>query len=114
MDASFIEPRDGDLVVVRASSASDGQLSVGPKRYAVIELGLFQLVATRMAALDAIATNGVSLEWRRRSWASTEAARLLIAPRPQGPEGIMEGGHKPSEPQDTRRGWPADRALIRL
>ena len=75
MDASYIDPRDGDLVVVRAASATDGQLSVGPKRYAVIEWGFFQLVATRMGSLSkdeaVLAARHCAAERGRDAWDST-------------------------------------------
>ena len=52
MDASFIEPADGDLVVVRASRAPQGvPLAVDEDRYAVITWGLFELVSERMSRL---------------------------------------------------------------
>jgi hypothetical protein len=47
-----IEPTDGDVVGVRGSSAPDGQRpQTEVKTYAVIEWGVFDLVADRMASL---------------------------------------------------------------
>ena len=41
--------------------------------------------------------------WRRRSWARHRGRSPAHSAGPQGPDGIMESGHKPGEPQDTRR-----------
>lgn len=48
----FIEPRDGDAVVVRASIAPDGRPRADRKRrYAVIQWGDFQLVSERLSSV---------------------------------------------------------------
>jgi hypothetical protein len=87
MPAVFIEPRDGDVVVVRASSAPDGRLqTTGLKRYAVIEWGVFQLVSDRMASLckeDAVLeARHCAAERGRDAWDSTgtQMARLPRLP----------------------------------
>ena len=47
---AFIEPRDGDVVVVRSSTAPDGRPKTNrTRRYAVIQWGDFQLVSERLA-----------------------------------------------------------------
>jgi hypothetical protein len=52
MDSRFVEPRDGDVVVVRASRVPNAELPpIHDRRYAVIEWGAFELVADRMASL---------------------------------------------------------------
>ena len=52
MDSTVVEPADGDVVVVRASSAPDGKRPETEVRtYAVIEWGVFELVADRLASL---------------------------------------------------------------
>jgi hypothetical protein len=52
-DRPFVEPRDGDVVVVRASIAPDGRPQARAKRrYAVIQWGDFQLVSDRLARLS--------------------------------------------------------------
>jgi hypothetical protein len=81
----FIEPRDGDVVVVRASSAPDGRLqSTGPRRYAVIEWGLFQLVAERMASLSreeaVLQARHCAAERGRDAWDST-GRQMIRLPR---------------------------------
>lgn len=49
----FIEPRDGDAVVVRASIAPEGRPQTNRKRrYAVIQWGDFQLVSDRLSSLS--------------------------------------------------------------
>ena len=49
----FVEPRDGDVVVVRASIAPDGRPRVNRKRrYAVIQWGDFQLVSERLSSVS--------------------------------------------------------------
>jgi hypothetical protein len=46
------EPRDGDVVVVRASTAPDGRPELTPtRRYAVMQWGDFRLVSDRLASL---------------------------------------------------------------
>jgi hypothetical protein len=48
----FIEPRDGDVVVVRASIAPDGRPRANrPRRYAVIQWGDFELVSERLSSV---------------------------------------------------------------
>jgi hypothetical protein len=52
VDPTFIEPRDGDVVVVRASRVPNAELPpISQRRYAVIEWGAFELVSDRMASL---------------------------------------------------------------
>ena len=49
----FVEPRDGDVVVVRASIAPDGRPRVNRKRrYAVIQWGDFELVSERLSSVS--------------------------------------------------------------
>lgn len=49
----FIEPRDGDVVVVRASIAPDGRPQANrTRRYAVIQWGDFQLVSERLSSVS--------------------------------------------------------------
>jgi hypothetical protein len=52
-DVPFVEPRDGDVVVVRASIAPDGRPQADrARRYALIEWGDFQLVSERLSSLS--------------------------------------------------------------
>jgi hypothetical protein len=76
MGTPFIEPRDGDVVVVGASISPDGQPPTpGPKRYAVIEWGLFQVVAERMGSLPKqeaiVEARHCASERGRDAWDST-------------------------------------------
>lgn len=49
VDPTFIEPRDGDVVVVRASRIPNADLPpTSARRYAVIEWGKFELVSDRI------------------------------------------------------------------
>jgi len=85
METAFIEPHDGDVVVVRASISPDGQPpSPGPKRYAVIEWGLFQVVAERMASLSKeeafLEARHCAADRGRDAWDST-GKRMTQLPR---------------------------------
>jgi len=85
MDSAFIEPRDGDVVVVRASSSPDGQAPTpGPRRYAVIEWGAFQLVSDGMASLPkeeaVLEARHCASERGRDAWDST-GKRMIRLPR---------------------------------
>jgi hypothetical protein len=52
MSEMSVEPRDGDVVVVRASLAPDGRLDLdAPQRYGVIEWGAFTAVSERLSDL---------------------------------------------------------------
>ena len=76
MTATFIEPHDGDVVIVRASTAPEGRPQPdAPRRYAVIEWGLFQLVSERMASLSkdeaVLEARHCASERGRDAWDST-------------------------------------------
>ncbi len=51
MDITFIEPHDGDVVVVRAARPVTEQPGTGERCYAVIEWGAFELVSERLTSL---------------------------------------------------------------
>lgn len=81
----MIEPRDGDVVVVRASRAPDGRLQArAPRRFAVIEWGAFQLAADRMGSLakdEAVfEARHCASERGRDAWDST-GKQLVRLPR---------------------------------
>jgi hypothetical protein len=85
MDATLLEPADGDVVVVRASRAPDGQLRLtGPKRYGVIEWGVFELVSEAMASLskeDAVLeARHCAADRGRQAWDST-GSQMVRLPR---------------------------------
>jgi hypothetical protein len=87
MDTPFTEPRDGDVVVVRASSFPEGEPpTLSLERYAVIEWGLFKVVSDRMASLskeDArLEARHCAAERARDAWDSTgsELAKLPRLP----------------------------------
>jgi hypothetical protein len=86
METSFIEPLDGDVVVVRASTAPDGQRpgTNVPRRYAVIEWGVFQLVAERLGDLSKeeaiLEARHCAADRGRQAWDST-AKEMIRLPR---------------------------------
>jgi hypothetical protein len=91
---AFSEPRDGDVVVVRASIAPDGRpLASRQRRCAVIQWGDFQLVSERLASLpraEAIfEARFCAAERGRNAWDSagkhmTRLARLPLVYRGVG------------------------------
>ncbi len=85
MDSTFIEPADGDVVVVRASIAPGGKpLTTEVRSYAVIEWGAFELVADRLASLpkaDALLeARHCAAERGRDAWDST-GKQMVRLPR---------------------------------
>ncbi|MEO5824086.1 MAG: hypothetical protein ABIT71_26565 [Vicinamibacteraceae bacterium] len=84
-DPSSIEPRDGDVVVVRASRAPDGTLRpAGEAQYAVITWGLFELVSDRLGSLPQdeaiVEARHCAAERAHDAWDST-GKRMVRLPR---------------------------------
>ena len=85
MEISFIEPADGDVVVVRASHAPDGQPRAAvDERYAVITWGAFELVSDRMASLSKrealLEARHCASERARSAW-NAAGAHMVRLPR---------------------------------
>jgi hypothetical protein len=86
MDGVFIEPGDGDVVVVGASHAPDGRLQPPrqDKRYALIMWGDFALVSDRLASLSRdeamFEARHCAAERGRTAWDST-GQQMVKLPR---------------------------------
>lgn len=86
MNSTFVEPQVGDVVVVRASIAPDGRRPEidRPRRYAVIEWGLFQVVSERLSNLTkegaVFEARHCAAERARDAWDST-GRQMVRLPR---------------------------------